>query len=145
MAAAALREDCEKDTKGVRARRSGQFHRHAALRARDDGTALSRLIPRGGVRDPLVRARLQGSLRLRLGVGCHRLGVMLGADTPQRFVRPDDLESFFSQCVGEPTCVAFGADPGRRDEVSACRHHGSPVEVRDIVNQPEETPGSRGM
>ena len=45
--------------------------------------AVARLVPRHGVGDPLVRARLQGPPRLRLGLGRDRFPAALDADPPQ--------------------------------------------------------------
>ena len=82
-----LRRSLREGREGVRARGPGELHRHPAVRAEDDR---GRRGPAGaghGVGDPLVRARLQGPPRLRLGLGRDRLAAALGADPPQP-VRP---------------------------------------------------------
>ena len=72
---------------GVRARGPGELHGHAAVRAQGDGRRGGGDGAGCGVGDPLVRARLQGPPRLRLGVGRHCLAAALAADPPQP-VRP---------------------------------------------------------
>ena len=66
---------------GVRARGPGELHGHAAVRAQGDGRRGGGDGAGCGVGDPLVRARLQGPPRLRLGVGRHCLAAALAADT----------------------------------------------------------------
>ena len=72
---------------GVRAGGPGELHRHPPVRAQGDGCRGGRDGAADGVGDPLVRARLQGPPRLRLGLGRHRLAAALAADPPQP-VRP---------------------------------------------------------
>jgi hypothetical protein len=83
QAAGSLREEQQ----GVRARGPGQLRRHLAVRAQGDRGRGVPADPGQRVGDPLVRARLLGPPRLRLGVGRDRLAAAPGADPPQP-IRP---------------------------------------------------------
>jgi hypothetical protein len=83
QAAGGLREGQE----GVRGRGPGQLHRQAPVRAHGGGVRGGPADPGRGVGDPLVRGRLQGPPRLRLGPGRDRLAAAPSADPPQP-VRP---------------------------------------------------------
>ena len=79
QAAGSMREGRE----GIRVRGPGQLHRHPALRPEDDRGRGGPADPGCGVGDPLVRARLQGPPRLRLGLGRDILPAALDPDPPQ--------------------------------------------------------------
>ena len=68
---------------GGRAGGPGELHRHPAVRPQGDGCRGGRHGAGHSLGDPLVRARLQGPPRLRLGLGRHRLAAALGAHPPQ--------------------------------------------------------------
>jgi SRSO17 transposase len=83
-----LRKACEEAGKGYVLAVPVNFTvTHPAVRAQDDRRRRRRDGAGCGVGDPLVRARLQGPPRLRVGLGRHRLAAALGADPPQP-VRP---------------------------------------------------------
>ena len=78
-----LRRSVREGPEGVRARGPGELHRHPALRPEDDRGCRGPAGAAHGVGDPLVRARLQGPPRLRLGLGRDILAAALDADPPQ--------------------------------------------------------------
>ena len=82
-----LREACEKAGKGYVLAVPVNFTVTLPVRAQDDRGRRGPADPGHRVGDPLVRARLQGPPRLRVGLGRHRLAAALGADPPQP-VRP---------------------------------------------------------
>ena len=82
-----LRQACEEAGKGYVLAVPVNFAVTLPSGRKATAAAVAAMTPADRVGDPLVRARLQGPPRLRVGLGRHRLAAALAADPPQR-VRP---------------------------------------------------------
>ena len=118
-----LREACEKAGKGYVLAVPVNFQVRLPSGRKAAVSAVAAMVP--ATAWGLVRARLQGPPRLRLGLGRHVLAAALGADPPQP-VRPVGPGVLLLPRAAGPAGIPAPPDPGRRKRwpVEECLQQG---------------------